>query len=573
MKIVRPLLRVSSNQQLESDGDLTIQRKLVHEYIHAHPDWVLDSKEYFEGGISGYKNSMQDRSVLQEILQDAKQKTFDILVIYKDDRLGRLLWDTGIYVMELKKYNIDVYSVKDGRITPDSNDPLEQVFLAMRYGMAQKSSADTGLRVKDTAQKLVQSGKFMGGKAPYGYRLTLSGELSKHGRALHKLTIEPEEAKVVKYIYDISLNKEFGSAKIARLLNENTYYSQKSPSGYWKSGTITSILTNPVYCGYVAYKRREKINGHYHNLESKDWIRAEKPNPDIVIVDEDCWRRVQLNRQHRNKQFANPVKKENVTIIKKNDGQLPLIDVIHCGYCGCKLTNGTRYNYWTIKDTGEKKRSKYSAYKCRNERADIAHPKKNIFYPNQIEPIVFECIGCYIAILKNNDDITAIIQNINRQEHLELEKKNKQNIIELKNLQKNIEVMEKYIPQAMLGQYTLTLDELINAIRKQKEKATQLGQQITSLSEQIHSSQTGINAWKEHKEKIPTWKQVFLQSDTATKRVLVNKLVERIDVKADEIKVKFRIPLKEYLSISETDESSRTWNLLRQLLLEELSLE
>ena len=34
--------------------------------------------------------------------------------------------------------------------------------LTMRYGMAQKSSSDTGMRVKDTAQKLVQQGKFMG---------------------------------------------------------------------------------------------------------------------------------------------------------------------------------------------------------------------------------------------------------------------------------------------------------------------------------------------------------------------------------------------------------------------------
>ena len=47
-KRVRMLLRVSSNQQLEEDGDLGIQRQLVKEFIAQHEEWHLDSKEYFE---------------------------------------------------------------------------------------------------------------------------------------------------------------------------------------------------------------------------------------------------------------------------------------------------------------------------------------------------------------------------------------------------------------------------------------------------------------------------------------------------------------------------------------------
>ena len=47
-KKVRILLRVSSNQQLEADGDLSVQRQLVTEYVTSHSEWVLDSKEYFE---------------------------------------------------------------------------------------------------------------------------------------------------------------------------------------------------------------------------------------------------------------------------------------------------------------------------------------------------------------------------------------------------------------------------------------------------------------------------------------------------------------------------------------------
>ena len=46
-KRVRILLRVSSNQQLEADGDLSVQRQLVTEYVNQHEEWVLDGAEYF----------------------------------------------------------------------------------------------------------------------------------------------------------------------------------------------------------------------------------------------------------------------------------------------------------------------------------------------------------------------------------------------------------------------------------------------------------------------------------------------------------------------------------------------
>ena len=81
IKRVRVLLRVSSDQQLEADGDLGVQRKIVSEYIAKHQDWQLDSKEYFEGSNSGYKNSVADRDVLQEALKDAEHGEYDIFAV------------------------------------------------------------------------------------------------------------------------------------------------------------------------------------------------------------------------------------------------------------------------------------------------------------------------------------------------------------------------------------------------------------------------------------------------------------------------------------------------------------
>ena len=69
---------------------------------------------------------------------------------------------------------------------------------------------------------------------------------------------------------------------------------------------------------------------------------------------------------------------------------LSLIDVIHCGYCGRKLTNGTKYAYWTIKDTGEKRTSKTPVYRCRSAQIGIPHNKATQFRADKIGLVTLE---------------------------------------------------------------------------------------------------------------------------------------------------------------------------------------
>ena len=548
MKRVRILLRVSSYQQLEADGDLSIQRQIILDYIGNHEDWVLDNKEYFEGSKSAYKNKAEERDILQDALKDAKNREYDILVLYKDDRVGRLMWDTPTYIMGLKGYGVDVFTVKDGCITPELDDITGQMMLALRYGSAQKSSADTGMRVKDTAQKLVLKGKFMGGSAPYGYKLELSGEISKHGRALRHLVIVPEQAEVVRYIYDLSLRKEFGSAKIAKILNEDEKYKLLAPRDVWKSGTITSILTNPVYAGHTAYKRRERVNGKYHRLDSKDWITSFEPNEDITIIDADTWNRTQDKRKQRGDKYIKTLEHKDVkVIIRRNDGTLPLVDVIHCGYCGCKLVNGSKYNYWTIKDTGEKRTSKVPIYKCQNAWQGVPHVKTKQYRADIIEPTIFNAIASYIGKLQENEDIfTEIEKNQNAQKR-QKEKELKKETQALDKINQKISVIRSNIPEAMAGNYPLSVDELVALMREQEEQSKKQTELIKMKEQELKDMNVSIKDWEDIRGKIPTWQDIFLNADSATKHVLVNKLIERIDVKKDEVIVRFKINLGEFL--------------------------
>lgn len=549
MKKVRILLRVSSNQQLEADGDLGVQRQLVKEYVMKHSDWILDGKEYFEGSNSGYKNAVIDRDVLQEALRDAKAGEYDILVAYKDDRIGRRMWEIGAYVMTLKNYGVDIFTVKDGCISPESDDIMGQMMLALRYGNAQKSSSDTGMRVKDTAQKLVQQGKFMGGSAPYGYKLELSGEISKHGRALHHLVVAPEQAEVVQYIYELSLNKEYGSARIAKILNSHEIYKNLAPNDKWKSTTITSILTNPIYAGYTAYKRRERINGKYRRLDSSDWVISSKPDERIAIIDEDDWNKAQERRKRRGDKYLKNTEHKDARVIKRNDGMLALIDVLYCGYCGCKMTNGSKYNYWTIKSTGEKRTSKIAIYKCQNAWQGVPHDKTKQFRADKIEPIVFEAIAQYIGKLQENEDVfTQIEENQRREKKLKKAElvREQQALDKIRN---KISVMESNIPDAMTGEYPLSLEELVSLIKKQKEQEKRQEEIVSQKEAELNNTNVSIQDWEEIRTEIPTWQQVFLNADPESKRVLVTKLVDRIEITKSQVNVRFKININDFFTL------------------------
>ena len=65
---------------------------------------------------------------------------------------------------------------------------------------------------------------------------------------------------------------------------------------------------------------------------------------------------------------------------------------------------------------------------------------------------------------------------------------------------------------------------------------------------ELKSASVTIDEWEDKKNKIPTWQDVFLNADVATRRVLVNKLVERIDVKKTEVIIRFKINRNDFIS-------------------------
>ena len=107
--------------------------------------------------------------------------------------------------------------------------------------------------------------------------------------------------------------------------------------------------------------------------------------------------------------------------------------------------------------------------------------------------------------------------------------------------------MESNVPNAMLGEYPLSLEELVSIIKKHKEQLEAQQEVVKQKELEFKNSSVNADDWKMLREQIPTWQDVFLNADTATKRVLVNKLIERIDVKKDEVVIRFKINLNNFL--------------------------
>ena len=71
--------------------------------------WVK-YKHYEENGCSG---SSLERPAYQRMMEDAKKDKFDMVVVWKIDRMSRNLSDLLQIFEDLKKYNVGFYSIKE----------------------------------------------------------------------------------------------------------------------------------------------------------------------------------------------------------------------------------------------------------------------------------------------------------------------------------------------------------------------------------------------------------------------------------------------------------------------------
>ena len=539
-KRARTLLRVSSRQQLHDD-DIPIQRAEAEQFIAKQKDWVFD-KEYLEKGISAYHNGVEDRAVLQEIMQDAKQGEFEILLTYMSDRIGRQE-EYSFYVAELNRMGIEVWTIKDGQLK--TGEHIDKLLNYIRFWQNEGESKKTGMRVHDTMVEMVRDGRFVGGSAPYGYKLVLSGEISNHGRALHKLVIVPEQAEVVRQIFGYAVNQGMGFQKIAKMLNENGVPAPVLEQ--WKNGTVRSILTNPIYMGYIAYNRRKNGHANSTRLDRKEWTYAREQNPEIAIVSQELWERAQEIREARKnkinaaRQATNELYMEQYNVPFSTRGRLALTGMVYCGCCGKRLKNTGYANHWTCKKTGEKKVSYVGRYGCPN-----GCKPRSTYSQEYLESIVFATVETYLENLKKID-ISKELEDMQAQQTKDIKRAIKDLEKTIKSLTADIETLEEKLPEAIRGEFAFSVDKLSAIISDKETSKKEIEANKSRLQKQLDEVSVQSNELLAYVDAMPKWSEIFKDSDIQTKQMILSTLIDKIIVTDDDITIKFKIRLDNFL--------------------------
>ncbi len=284
-------VRVSTPRQALKGESISMQKERLTAYIKAQ-GWKL-YKIYEDKGFSG-KNTA--RPAFQEMMKDAESRLFDVLVVYKIDRLSRSILDFHTTIEKLKKYNISFVSVTQQFDTTTSTGRLMLAILVDFANFEREIDVD---RAIDSFQQRLQNG-LPSGAIPYGYK-RLKG---------NKVVIVPDEAEKVKEIYQLAL-KRYSMSEIA----------QKMGFSVWH---VRSILRQPFYCGYLVRRR----NGKNKRIPEEQWEWYKGQHKAIISL--KTYQDVSQIRHSR----AKNTKTKYARLFSK---------LIYCPYCEHNLSFHTRH--------------------------------------------------------------------------------------------------------------------------------------------------------------------------------------------------------------------------------------
>jgi site-specific DNA recombinase len=248
-------VRVSTDEQAKAGYSLAAQVDRIKSFIKSQGWAACDI--YSD---DGYSAKDRKRPALQRLLDDASEKRFDAVLVYKIDRLSRRLKDLIEIVEEISHNNVGFKSITE---LIDTTTPEGRLMFHQFGSFAQYERELIGQRTKMGMIKRLKSGKWNGGPAPYGYSLN-----SPH------LKIKEDEAKIVHLIYDLADTKNMGVINIARHLNEMHIKGVRAKK--WRQNTVYSILTNPAYIGVLAWGGERVVGTHKPIIKEAQFEKIKK---------------------------------------------------------------------------------------------------------------------------------------------------------------------------------------------------------------------------------------------------------------------------------------------------------
>lgn len=251
--------------------------------------------------VSG--DSIAARPQMQTLLADVTEGDYAGVLVVEIERLARGdTIDQGIVAQAFRESSTKIVTPNK---TYDPDNEFDEEYFEFSLFMSRREYKTINRRMQAGRLASVKEGNYISSSAPYGYR-----KVNPEPK-VHTLEIVPEEAEIVRFMYNMYLDGH-GARSIANELNRMGISPQKSR--FWEPPSIRKILANPLYCGMVGWKTKSNGDTLYKGLHEP-------------IICDEVFKSAQLKKK------TNPAAQ-----LRPNDKLLNYYhNILYCKNCGHQM--------------------------------------------------------------------------------------------------------------------------------------------------------------------------------------------------------------------------------------------
>ncbi len=386
--------RVSSEKD-EQLNSLDNQISYYTDLIKSNKNWTYVDG-YIDEGISGI--STQKRENFHRMISVAKLVAFDLIITKEISRFARNTLDSIKFTRELLNDGVGVFFQNDNINTLDEDSELR---LTIMSGIAQDELRKLSSRIKFGHQQAIKNKVVIGNSRIFGYV-----------KATQRLVIEPEEAKMVRELFELYSTDEYSMKQIEDLFWAKGYRNLNGNK--IAHSTMSNIISNPKYKGYYCGNKVKVIDMFTKKqkfLEPDEWVMFKDETGEIVpaIVSEELWDKanaVLSRRSHDVKDRQNKCNHMNL-----------LTGKLFCTHCGkpyyrreSKDKSGNANSIWIC--SGKIKNGAASCPSFAIYESDIRPILLDVFNETagEADKYIDEYIALYKTIANDNNTAKAIAE-------------------------------------------------------------------------------------------------------------------------------------------------------------------
>jgi site-specific DNA recombinase len=500
-------------------------------------------REITEPAVSAYKNKAKDRETLNTVLRGAVNKEFDILLVYKADRLGRLGVDSLSFIMKLWEQGVKVYSTIEGYLSIETVN--DRIITGLHFQLSEGESTSTSQRVSDFMQMYNEDGKYMGGTPPYGYKIidTNIPHWRKKDKTIKTLAIEESEVEVVREMFNLAYHKGYGAERIAKHLNSPSSRYKTRTGGIWRSNVVGRILRNTIYIGIKRYGTVDKKG----SLKSRDEFMLQPKNDEWIIIDEAIFWKIQDMMDKRLNREGRSTGQDHITASK-----MLLSGIAKCGYCSSTLKADYSLKKYTRKSDGEITTTVTYRYSCNTAKSSKGEHEMSYFsgkkYEDEVERIVFNFI--------RRVDMESFKTEANKIQKENVEKSMKEvNILrdELSKKYRELDKLKEEVVKTLMGDSQFSSELLKELITKKENEISYTSKMLTESEKKATERKLEADDIESLRNELGNWEEKYIKADINAKKVMMSRIIKDLQFKRDDVYIKVALPLEK--SIKYFDES------------------